>query len=301
MPHEAAAGRGGSASDNSGVAIAMMLAGVSLFAANDVLGKWLVGTYAPAQLILLRSLAALAVLLPLMGARELGQALRVRPRRLHWTRAVLSAAEVICFYLGVMVLPLADVMAYYLAAPIVVAALSPFLLGEHVGWRRWTAIMVGFAGVLIILSPSGSTNVFGAAISLSGTVIFSLLIVTTRLAGGAPDRTLVLWQLIGAFLIGAAATPFLWVTPTALDGSLMALLGVVSMGAYFCVNRALKLAPAATVTPYQYTLIVWALISGYFVFGDTPSPNMLLGAAIIIGAGLFIFWREQVAKAGNRQ
>jgi drug/metabolite transporter (DMT)-like permease len=278
-----------------GVAIALMLLGVLLFSLNDLLGKWLVGTYSPAQVLLIRSLAALLILLPLLGRAGLAAAVRVERPRLHALRMAFSTLDVICFYTAVIYLPLADVMAFYLAAPIFVAAMSPLLLGEKVGWRRWTAIGVGFVGVLITLNPSAASLEIPALLSLVGSLAFALLLVTTRLLGATTgDKVLVLWPIVGALLLGLVVTPFAWVTPTALDMALLGLLGLVSMGGYLCVNRSLKLAPAATVAPYQYTLLVWAIVFGYPVFGDVPTPHMLLGAAIIVAAGLFIFWREQV-------
>ena len=282
--------------DRTQIAVWLMLLGMLLFSMNDVLGKWLVGMYSPWQLLLIRSLAALAVLLPLMRRQGLLAAVTVDRPRLHLLRTVLATIEVACFYFAVIYLPLADVMAFYLAAPIFVAAMSPFLLGERVGWRRWTAILVGFVGVLIALGPSASSFALPALLSIAGSFFFSLMIVTTRALGSAPDRVLVFWQTIGALVAGLAISPFVWVPPTARDYALLAVLGVVSLGAHFCVNRSLKLAPAGAVAPYQYTLIVWAILLGYTVFGDVPTPQMLIGAAIIIASGLFIFWREQVLK-----
>ena len=282
--------------DRAQIAVLLMLLGMLLFSMNDVLGKWLVGMYSPWQLLLIRSLAALAVLLPLMRWEGLLAAVTVERPKLHILRTLLATIEVACFYFAVIYLPLADVMAFYLAAPIFVAAMSPFLLGERVGWRRWTAILVGFVGVLIALGPSASSFALPALLSIAGSFFFSLMVVTTRALGSAPDRVLVFWQTIGALVAGLAISPFAWVPPTGRDYVLLAFLGVVALGAHLCVNRSLKLAPAATVAPYQYTMIVWAILLGYPVFGDVPSQQMLLGAAIIVASGLFIFWREQALK-----
>jgi drug/metabolite transporter (DMT)-like permease len=282
--------------DRAQIAVLLMVLGMLLFSMNDVLGKWLVGLYSPWQLLLIRSLAALVVLLPVMRRQGLVEAVTVKRPQLHMLRTLLATIEVACFYFAVIYLPLADVMAFYLAAPIFVAAMSPFLLGERVGWRRWTAILVGFVGVLIALGPSASTFALPALLSIAGSFFFSLMIVTTRALGSAPDRVLVFWQTIGALVAGLAISPFVWLPPTARDYALLGVLGVVSLGAHVCVNRSLKWAPAATVAPYQYTLIVWALIFGYLVFGDVPTPQMLIGSAIIVASGLFIFWREQSLK-----
>jgi drug/metabolite transporter (DMT)-like permease len=274
----------------------MMLVGVLLFSLNDVLGKWLVSTYSIGQLLLLRSAAALAVLAPLLWRGGLRPLLRVERPGIQIMRVVLTAAEVYFFYFALIYMPLADTMTYWLAAPIYVAALSPFLLGEKVGWRRWTAIFIGFCGVLVALEPSAATLSAPALISIVGSLAFAFLMISGRALRGTPDLTLVFWQTVGAGLLGAVTTPFGWVTPSGRDFFLLAVLGVVAMLAHVCINRSLKLAPAATVVPFQYTLLVWAVVFGWLFFGDVPRPNILIGAAIIVSAGLFIFFREQKLK-----
>ena len=276
-----------------------MLAGILLFSLNDVMGKWLVSTYSVAQLLVIRSAAALLILTPLLWKAGVRSLVNVERPGMQALRVILSSAEVYCFYFAVITLPLADVMTYWLAAPIYVAAMSPFLLGEHVGWRRWTAIAIGFAGVLVALQPSAATLTAPALVSIAGSFCFAFMMLSGRALRGTPDTTLVFWQMVGAGLLGLVIAPFQWVPPTAFDLSLLALLGVVAMVAHVCVNRSLKLADAATVAPFQYTLLFWGIVFGWLVFDDLPRPAMLVGAAIIIGAGLFIFFREQrLRRAG---
>jgi drug/metabolite transporter (DMT)-like permease len=208
-------------------------------------------------------------------------------------RVVLSTAEVAAFFVAVGYLPLADVITYYLACPIFVTALSAIVLREQVGWRRWTAVAVGFCGVLIAMRPSTQTISWPALIALSGSTSFAILMLITRQVRGAPDIVLASSQFVGTLVFGAVLLPFGWSTPTLPDFGLFALAGCISIGALLCVNRSLKLAPASVVVPYQYSMIVWAVIFGYVVFGDMPSPATLLGAAIIIAAGFYIFLREQ--------
>ncbi len=277
-----------------------MLAGVLLFALNDTLGKWLVSTYSVGQLLLIRSAAALIVLTPFLWRAGWRPLVRVERPGMQLTRVLLSSAEVYAFYFAVIYLPLADAMTYWLAAPIYVAALSPLLLGERVGWRRWTAICVGFCGVLIALEPSAATLTAPALISIVGSLAFTFMMISGRALRGTPDVTLVFWQTAGAGLLGLVTAPFGWVTPTAADLALLLLLGVVAMVGHVCVNRALKLADAATVVPFQYTLLFWAIVFGWLVFGDVPRANMMIGAAVIVSAGLFIFFREQQLKRQGR-
>jgi drug/metabolite transporter (DMT)-like permease len=205
----------------------------------------------------------------------------------------LSTLEVACFFLATVYLPLADVITYYLACPIFVTALSAIVLREHVGWRRWTAIVIGFGGVLIALHPSPQTMSWPALIALGGSASYAVLMLITRSLRATPDIVLASSQFAGTFVLGALLSPIGWVTPGLDSLALFAAAGCISVGALLCTNRSLKLAPASVVVPYQYSMIVWAVMFGYAVFGDVPSMATIVGAAIIIGAGFYIFVRER--------
>jgi drug/metabolite transporter (DMT)-like permease len=279
---------------NTPLGIALMLLGFLMFSANDALGKWLAATYSPGQILLFRSIAALLVLTPFFVRSGLVAVFAIEHRWLHVLRIIFATAEVFCFYWAVSGLPLADTMTYYLAGPIYVTLLAALVLKEHVGWRRWCAVAVGFIGVLIALRPSTGVFSVHALIAFTGSLLYACFLVVTRTLRGAPDLAMATWQVAGALLLGAVGAPLEW-TPIgqSRDVLLLGLLGVTALVAIVCVNRSLKLAPASVVVPYQYTLIVWAVLFGYFVFGDVPSWRVLVGAAIIIAAGLFIFFREQ--------
>jgi drug/metabolite transporter (DMT)-like permease len=277
----------------AGLGVALMLLGCFVFSLNDTLGKWLVATYSVGQLLLIRSIAAMLVLAPFLMRSGVMREFRKAPRPgLQFLRIVLSSCEVGLFYLAVAYLPLADVVTFYLAGPIFVTALSALLLKEQVGWRRWTAVFAGFAGVLIAMRPSAASFTWPALIALTGCLFFSFLMIVTRTVRGTSDLVLLSTQMIGTLVLGAFLAPIGWVTPSARDFSLLALLGLVAMFAHLCVNRSLKLAPASLVVPYQYTFILWAMVFGYFVFGDVPGPMLIAGAVIIVAAGIFIFHRE---------
>lgn len=276
---------------------AVMLLGMLLFALNDAMGKWLVASYGLGQVILIRSIAALLVLAPFLWAAGLKPIVEAERPGLQLMRVILSTLELFCFYYAVMYLPLADVMTYWLAAPIYVAAAAPFLLGEKVGWRRWAAIAVGFVGVIITLEPSSAMFTWPALISIVGTAAFAFMMLTGRSLRGTPDKTLVLFQTGGAAVVGLIAAPFGWAPLTSgTELLLLGLLGIVAMSAHMLVNRALKISDAATVAPLQYTLLLWAVVFGYFFFDEVPRLTMLVGAALIVGSGLFIFFREQQLK-----
>lgn len=275
--------------------IAYMCLGIAMFSLNDVMGKWLLGTYGVGQLLLIRSAAALAVLSPAM-VREGAAALLQPPQpALQVLRVALSTLEVAFFYWAVSSMPLAETVTFYLAGPIYVALLARPLLGETLPLRRWAAISVGFAGVVLALNPGGAVFGWPALIAFAGSFAFALSMIVTRLVRGTSDTVLVAWQTVAALLVGAVMAPFGWTMPTPRDLALLGLLGIVAMLAHVATNRSLKLAPANVVVPYQYTLIVWAVLFGWLVFGDVPAWTTLAGAAIIIGAGVWIFLDERRA------
>jgi drug/metabolite transporter (DMT)-like permease len=272
--------------------IGLMLLSVFMFSFGDALGKYIVATYSVGQLLSLRACAALFVLSPMIW-RNRAQFFALERPRLQLIRVVLSTLEVAAFFLATVYLPLADVTTYYLACPIFVTALSAVVLGEHVGWRRWSAILVGFMGVVIALRPSANSFSWPAMIALSGSLCFSVLMLITRSLRATPDIVMATSQFVGTLLLGVVMAPFGWVTPSVGHLALFAAAGCVSVTALLCVNRSLKLAPASVVVPYQYSMIVWAVMFGIIVFGDVPQPATIAGAAIIIAAGLYIFLREK--------
>ena len=250
--------------------IGLMLLSVFMFSFGDALGKYMVATYSVGQLLWLRACAALIVLSPLIW-RQRAEFARLERPWLQLLRVVLSTLEVAAFFLATVYLPLADVITYYLACPIFVTALSAIVLREHVGWRRWSAILIGFCGVLIALRPSAQTVSWPALIALGGSMSFAVLMLITRSLRATPDIVLASTQFVGTFLLGALLSPIGWVTPTLGSLGLFAAAGCISVSALLCVNRSLKLAPASVVVPYQYSMIVWAVMFGYAVFGDVPS------------------------------
>src|ERR1700689_5231125 len=215
--------------------IGLMLLSIFMFSFGGALGKFLVATYSVGQLLWLRACAALLVLLPVIW-RQRGEFRRLERPWLQLLRILLSTLEVAAFFLATVYLPLADVVTYYLACPIFVTALSAIVLREQVGWRRWSAVLIGFAGVLIALRPSAQTISWPALIALCGSLSFSVLMLITRSLRATPD-----------IVLGALMSPFGWVTPSIGSLGLFAAAGCISVSALLCVNRSLKLAPASVV------------------------------------------------------
>jgi drug/metabolite transporter (DMT)-like permease len=278
--------------------LGLMLLSIFMFSFGDALGKFIVGSYSVGQLLWLRACASLLVLSPMIW-RHRADFIRLERPWLQLLRVALSTLEVAAFFWAVVYLPLADTIIYYLAGPIFVTALSALMLREYVGWRRWSAVLIGFCGVLIALRPSSQSVSWPALIALGGSLSFSLLMLITRSLRNTPDIVLATTQFAGTFTLGALISPIGWVQPSIGSLGLFAAAGCISVAALLCMNRSLKLAPASVVVPYQYSMIIWAVMFGYFVFGDVPSLATIAGAAVIIGAGIYIFLREQ--KLGGRE
>ncbi|HRK25249.1 MAG TPA: DMT family transporter [Beijerinckiaceae bacterium] len=279
------------------VGIGLMCLGISMFALNDAMGKWLLASYSVGQLLVVRSVAALTVLTPAMLSE--GRALLHPPHPgLQAVRVALSTVEVAMFYWAVSVMPLAETTTFWLAVPIYVAVLAGPMLGERIPLRRWVAILVGFGGVVLAVNPGGAGLGWPVLIAFSGSLAFAFMMIVTRHLRGTSDTTLVAWQTLAALIGGLALLPFEGWKPTGWrDLVLLSILGVIAMLAHVATNRSLKLAPASVVVPYQYTIIVWAVTIGWLVFGDVPAMTTIIGALIIIAAGVWIFWDE--ARAGQ--
>jgi S-adenosylmethionine uptake transporter len=280
-------------SGTAGLGVGLYLLGVGLFAINDALGKWLVADYGVGQLMMLRSIGAVMVLAPMILSLRVKL---IEPRRapLQVLRILVAAVDTFAFYYATRFMPLADVMTFYMATPLIVTALSAPLLGEKVERFRWIAVLVGFAGVVIALRPSPQMFSWAAPFALFGAVMFALSQTITRELRGVHWAPLVLWQFVGSGLIGAATVPWAWTTPTAFDLGLMALVGAVSMLCFIFIVQALAMARAAVLAPLQYSAILWAAIMGWLVWRDAPTLPIIVGNTVIIGSGLYVAARGKM-------
>jgi drug/metabolite transporter (DMT)-like permease len=283
------------APNNHLAGIVLMAAAVLCFTLNDVLGKWLVATYSVAQVLVLRSIAALVVLSP-MVAREGAEAL-LRPRRmgLQLLRVACGTLEVAAFYWAVSMMPLADTLAFWMATPIFVAVAGAVILKEKLEPARLAAVVLGFIGVLLALGAGLDTGWLPVLVAVFGVCVYTGYLLCTRALRGTPASVLAVYQMLGALLFGLIMLPFGWVTPSLADAALLMLLGVVATGAHLAVTKSLALAPAAVVVPWQYSMILWGILFGWIFFAEVPEPLMLVGVAVIVGAGLWLTKLEMQA------
>lgn len=181
---------------------------------------------------------------------------------------------------------------FYLASPLFLTIFSVVILKEHVGLRRWMAVLVGLVGVVLVFPPSEDALSAPALIALGGSMSLALMLTLTRMLRNTDGTTLITVQTIGVAVLGGITIPFAWVTPNLIDLSFLCFLGFVATLAHFLMNKSVSLAPSAVVAPFHYTSIIWAIAFGYLFWNDFPTQRALLGAAFIIGAGLIVLFRE---------
>jgi drug/metabolite transporter (DMT)-like permease len=201
-----------------------------------------------------------------------------------------------CFMAGALsLMPLATAVTLMFVGPFIVTALSALLLKEQVGWRRWSAIAFGFAGMLIVVRPGIGGVGWSALLVLGATLLWSLGVLITRQLGGRVDAmTMLVWQAITGFVLAAPVCFATWVTPTRAEAAWLIANGVLNLGGQWLIARALQMAPVATLAPLTYMGLAWATILGWLIFGTLPDGWTYLGAAVIVAAGLYVGWRERV-------
>ncbi len=276
-----------------GRAIALMVLGVGLFSIMDALVKWLGESYPTVQLVFFRSLFAFIPLGFLMFRDGVAGALRMNDRQGHLLRAVVGVMALWAFFYAFAHMPLAEVIAITFAAPVFVTALSVPLLGERVGPRRWCAVLVGFLGVLIMVQPGAGVFQTVALVPLGGVVFYALAMVFVRkLSRTETSASIVFYFTLACTLVSAAALPFSWVTPQAWDWALLVALGLIGGMAQITFTRAVSLADVSVIMPFEYTAMLWAVVLGFFIWGEVPGNNIWIGVAIVMASGLYILYRE---------
>jgi drug/metabolite transporter (DMT)-like permease len=277
--------------------ILLVLGAAAAFVVSSVLVKALAGALPLAQVVFARNVFTLPLLF-LMAMRAGGLHL-LRPRRpmLHAQRAFFGIFGMIGAFHGFTWLPLATATALGFTMPLFLTALSVLLLRQKVGWRRWTAVVVGFAGVLLIARPGmdGTTlPAFSVGMVLMGALAWALAMMSIRRMGDAGENgiAIVVWfAVIGSVVTGVVAIPF-WEWPTATQWLMLVGIGTVSGFAQMMMTEAYRRGEATLLVPFEYSAIIWTALFGILFWSEWPQALDLLGYAVLVGAGLFIWWRE---------
>lgn len=269
---------------------------VLLLSVMDAVVKWLSAGYPIGQIVFFRSLFGLLPLLALVMLAGGPTVLRTRRPLAHLGRGLIGAAATYTFYLAFSLMPLADAYAIAFAAPLMLTALSVPMLGEAVGIRRWTAVLVGFGGVLIMLRPGGDLASFitlGAAMALAGTFFYALSgALIRRMSRTETTAALSVYGTLVVLVSGAVSLPFAYQTPSWEDLALFVVLGLLGGSGNLALTHAFRFAPVAVLGPFEYTGMLWAVLFGYLLWGDLPDAWILSGCAVVVASGLYILHRE---------
>jgi drug/metabolite transporter (DMT)-like permease len=299
---------------NTGKGILFKLVSAALFAVMSALIRYLGARYPVGEVVFYRSAFAIVPVMAVYAWRgELEAVVRTERPLGQAGRGALSIVGMFFNFGALARLPLVESNAISFTSPLFSVALAALVLKERVRVYRWSAVIVGFLGVLVVLSPhlSGDelTIAMASATSLSG-VIFGIagsvanagtVIQTRRLTQSESTSSIVFYFSLSCALAGLVTWPFGWLSPS--GGEFAALIGIGLLGgtAHIFLTESYRYASASVVAPFDYTSMIWALLLGYALFGETPTPAIIVGSAIIAGAGLFVIWRErQLALARRR-
>lgn len=278
--------------------IGLMISAMAILPFLDVIAKHLGQQGVPVMQIVWARLFFGAILTLPFALRIAGvKGLLPNMPLMHAVRAAFIIAATGFFFWALHYLPIADTLAIFFVQPLIVTMLSPIMLGEHVGIRRWIAVAVGFAGTLIIIRPGFEALNPGVFLALgSGTCLALYLLLTRKISGSAPPMLTTFYTSLMGGLITSVIVLFVWETPTLEQWCFFVLLSLIANGGHYLIIRAYDNAEASLLAPLAYTEIVMATIAGWYFFGDFPDGWTFIGVGILIASAIYISWRERVRK-----
>lgn len=284
---------------SNGQAIAIMCVGVVCLVTNDAMAKWLTAYYPPLQIIFVRNLLALPMIVAIVLARHDLRALRTRHLGVHALRGGFAVTAAFAFFSGISVLPLAEATALVFAAPIFITALSVPLLKEHVGWRRWMAVVVGFIGVLIIVRPGAAAFQPASLFIVAAAALYAVFMMSARwIQKDEGFWTMTFYVVLFPLVFSGSIVFFQWQPMALVHLPLFLALAVFGTLGVTLIGHAFRLGRAAVVAPFDYTALVWASLFGWLVWGDVPQVWTYAGAAVIVASGIYIVIRESRLSKG---
>lgn len=275
------------------LAIATMLVSTFVFTCTSALSKWLIQTYPIGEVLFTRMFVPLVGLAILILPQAGLAVFRTHRLKGHLLRGVSQTCSQTFLMIAFSMMPLAGAVAINFSAPIFATVASIVFLHEKVGAVRWSAILVGFFGVLIVTAPGSETFTLGALFALANAVMYGTVTVGVRgLTSTESTQTITMYQMVVMSAAFSLMLPFGFIMPTWTDAGWFLLNGIGNGVAQYGWTRALHLAPTAAVAPFQYFSLIWAMLLGFLVWGDMPTVSLLIGGAIVAGSGLFLLWRE---------
>ncbi|MDF3381599.1 MULTISPECIES: DMT family transporter [Sulfitobacter] len=286
-----------SQSNNIPLGIMLMIATTMVFAVQDGLSRHLAENYNVLMVVMIRYwfFAAFVIALALRKAGGIRRAAATTQPAVQILRGVLLSAQICTMVLGFTILGLVESHAVFTCYPLLVAALSGPILGEKVGWRRWAAIGVGFVGVLVILQPGLRVVDPAAAIPLAGAAMFAVYGLLTRYVARRDNTaTSFFWTGVTGAVVMTAVGVWFWEPMTPGNWLLMGTLCITGVTGHWLLIRCYEVAEASAVQPFAYTQLIFTVIIGLSVFNEVLRPSVVLGAGMIVAAGLFTLWRERL-------
>lgn len=274
--------------------ILLMMAAMAVFTMLDVCAKYVTQGLPPPVAVFFRYFIAFLLSLGVV-MRAGGPSLLVTQHpALQVARGVMLMLSTALNFTSLVYLQLAQTAAIFFTIPLWVCAMSMPLLGEHVGWRRWSAVVVGFFGVLVIMRPGTLDFHWAMLLSLASAFCGATYNIITRKVGGRDraETSLFYVGIVGA-LAATLPLPWSWQTPHGVQWLILFVMGLLGVVGHFMLIQAHRLAPASLLAPFNYTEIVWMIMAGFIVFGDLPDRWTIFGAAIVIASGLLVFARER--------
>lgn len=299
---------------NIGRGIVFKLISALLFAVMSALIRYLGARYPIGEVVFCRSAFAIVPILLIYAWRgELAATVRTERPFGQVGRGALSIVGMFCSFGALARLPLIEANAISFTSPLASVALAALVLKERVRIYRWSAVTVGFLGVLVVLAPhlsgdelsvamAGTAGVLGVVYALAGSITNAGTVIQTRwLTQSETTSSIVFYFSAICAFAGLLTWPFGWVTPSGGELAVLAGIGFLGGTGHIFLTESYRYASASMLAPFDYTSMVWALVLGYALFGETPTAMIVLGSAIIAAAGLFVIWRErQLAQAGKR-
>lgn len=263
----------------------------------DVGVKWLTTDYTPPQIAFLRYIIGIGFAIAIASQAGGVRTLKTSRPMGHLLRSVLNLATMLTFYYALARLPVADAIAIGYAAPLFMTVLSVPLLREQVGPRRWIAVLIGFAGVLLILRPSDAGFDVGSLLALLSAFLYALTLITSRqLSATESSHTMLFYYSVAVLIAMGAIMPWLWVTPAWKDMWVILLVGVAGSVGQFFLNQAFRYGEVSLLAPVEYATLLWATIFGFLIWNELPGLAVVVGATIIIASTLYIVHRETRRK-----
>jgi drug/metabolite transporter (DMT)-like permease len=287
--------------DTRGGILLIILSGI-LFAGLDAGAKHLMVVYPILQIAWGRYLFQLVLVPFIVGGVRPRYMLRTRRPVLQVLRGLLLMGATLTFFVAITYIPLADSAAIGAVAPLMVTALAIPLLGEKVETRRWTAVIIGLLGALIIIRPSFGTAHWATMMPLGTALCYALYQIVTRiLAASEPPVTTFLYTAIVGIVLFSVAAPFVWVPMSGFDWLVMIGVGMLGGAGHYCIIQAMRRAQASVLAPIGFIQLIWVTLAGYLVFGDFPDMYTITGAAIVVSSSIYVFYRESVVKGVGRE